>query len=65
MIMNNCIYNTEPSIVSRFLTGEKIPCLKCGKGVYMPTGSDLTKSHFFRCNNCDHFVHWDPVVEIK
>ena len=30
--------------------GTKVTCLKCGKGIYKPAGSDYKTAHSFLCD---------------
>ena len=55
------------SLLNSLLSGEKVSCPECNKGLLLPFNPDYSpkENHSFVCNSCGMIVHWDPVVEIK
>lgn len=43
---------------------DKVICVRCGKGIYIPFNESAEINHSFKCNNCGQQVHMDPVVVI-
>ena len=56
----------EENLIDKLRAGEKIQCVKCHEGYYIPYNTTFDKAHFFQCSNsnCNSFCHWDPVINI-
>lgn len=44
-------------LVERLRTGEKIKCLKCGKGYYVTNPKFISTSNNFWCDKCNDILH--------
>lgn len=51
--------------IDKLLNGEKVICPKCKKGTFVTDCGDVSKAHFFYCNQCDCTYHIDPIIEIQ
>jgi len=58
--MNNSI-----SLSDKLLNGEKVQCMKCKKGIYVPQNKEYTINHYYHCNMCNDTVILEPLVEIE
>lgn len=54
-------------LLTKLQKGEKVECLKCHKGHYIPYNTTPDKAHYFSCSNkeCDGHFHWDPAINIE
>ncbi len=54
---------SSDNLTSRLLSGEKVSCYKCGRGVLRPGGkeehTDVSKCPCFICDNCGCAVNID------
>lgn len=53
-------------ILDQLRNGKKILCSRCGVGYMIPYNTSAEKAHSFNCSNpkCNHYLHYDPVIEI-
>lgn len=47
-------------LVTRIRKGEKVSCIKCGKGIYVTTEGYLETSHCYWCDKCGDTIHITP-----
>ena len=52
-------------LINRLRTGEKIKCLKCGKGHYITNNDFLKTSHSFWCDKCNDSLHVTSSVIVE
>ncbi len=56
------------NIGNKLISGEKVICPQCGKGIVSPYPSNIPpeKAHCFECSNseCDFIVHLDPAIVV-
>ncbi len=53
--------------IDRLLNGEKPKCPKCQMGIIITDCKDVSKAHWFYCDNksCDYKIHIDPIINIE
>ena len=53
--------NEDVDIVVRLIRGEKVHCLSCKTGTYIPVGlsiaKDVSRCHCFVCDNCKERIN--------
>lgn len=59
----------QNNLLSILRSGQKVICPKCSKGTIkpFPETAPANKAHSFNCSNeqCDWYLHWDPVINIE
>lgn len=55
------------NILSELIEGKNVKCPKCHIGDINPFNTTADKAHYFDCSNeeCDWYMHFDPIIEIE
>ena len=62
---DHSVGSLNKSLCKRLRSGEKVKCPQCKDGHYVTDAEDVSKSHFFYCNRCDNFIHFEPNVIVE
>ena len=55
------------NILSRLRNGEKVACLICHNGYYIPYNTTADKAHAFNCSNenCNGHYNCDSLIDVE
>ena len=53
------------STADRLYSGEKVKCVDCMAGVYVPVGGTYKDAHIFKCDKCGSAITFTPNIIIK
>ena len=59
------ISNSLTSLSEKLIQGEKVTCLKCKQGIYVPQNKECKVNHYYRCDACGDTIILEPNVEIE
>lgn len=61
------IYDGSYESYQKLRAGKKIICPDCKKGYFVPFNTTADKAHSFKCSNenCDGYIHFDPMIIIE
>ena len=62
--MENASKN-KMSTADRLYSGEKVKCVDCMAGVYVPVGGTYKDAHIFKCDKCGSAITFTPNIIIK
>ena len=57
--------NNLTSLSERLLSGEKVECLSCHKGQYLPLNPEFEMNHTYQCPECGDSVHIEANVTVE
>ena len=64
-IMSSSISSENKSLGEHLINGDKVVCIKCHEGIYVPAFPEAKIKHDFYCNKCGDKVHLDANVIVE
>lgn len=61
------VYDGSSESDRKLRAGKKMICPVCKKGYFVPFNTTADKAHYFNCSNenCNEYIHFDPVINLE